>query len=104
MTNYFSILYGDSASIVYHNYSCPSIYTIPTDPETMREVIARLVLEYKYSQQLFVLVLRVHDVHGRGIGSGAGMQILGSADGLVHEGWPHRDDEYDHAVCDNHHR
>ncbi|EMD60792.1 hypothetical protein COCSADRAFT_29108 [Bipolaris sorokiniana ND90Pr] len=54
----------------------------PFNIETMREVIARLVLEYKYSQQLFVLVLRVHDVHGRGIGSGAGMQILGSADGL----------------------
>lgn len=70
----------------------------------MGEVIARLVLEPKYSQQVFVLVLCVHSVHGCGIGSGAGMHILESADGLVHEDWPHRDDEYGHAVCDSHHR
>ena len=62
------------------------------------------MLESKYSQQLFLLVLCVHDVHGCGIGSGAGIPILEPADGLVHEDWPHREDEYGHAVCDSHHR
>lgn len=74
--------------------------TVPTDHQALGEDVSGLVLGPQRAQLLLVLVLRIHDVDGRGACRGASACVLEAADAAVDEDWRVCADEHDNVECD----
>lgn len=58
---------------------------------------ARQVLESKDFEQLLVLAVRIHDVHGCRAGSRPCLRLLEGSDEAIDQNWLMRLDEHDYA-------